>query len=144
LHFAEKQENLMVENERLSDKELLRFRNLLIAEKQKVLETKNEIMENIVGQATFDSIGENTRVHRKKSSGDLAAINYDRELNVGLAERQIKYLEQIDDALLRIADKTYGICQVTGKIIPTERLESVLTTKYSLEGKEKLKRDNLG
>jgi RNA polymerase-binding transcription factor DksA len=60
---------------------------------------------------------------------------------MSLSERQAKYLEQIDDALQRIADKTYGICQVTGEIIPTERLEAVLTTKYSIEGKERLKRE---
>jgi RNA polymerase-binding protein DksA len=127
-------------NERLSDEELLRFKNLLLAEKQKVLETRNDLLEQTIGLAVFDSIGENA--HYAMHLGDLASTTYDREFNMTLSERQSRYLEQIDDALQRISDKTYGVCQVTGKIIPTERLEAVLTTKYSVEGKEQLKREN--
>jgi len=132
----------MVEHGRLSDEELLRFKEMLLAERQKVLEARSGLLEQIIGQAVFDSIGDNS--HYATHPGDLASTNYDREFNMNLSERQTKYLEQIDDALRRISDKTYGVCQVTGKIIPTERLESVLTTKYSLEGKEQLKRENLG
>ena len=131
----------MVERERLSDEELLRFKGLLLAERQKVIEARSGLLEQIVGHAVFDSIGENSKY--STHPGDLASSNYDREFNMNLSERQTKYLEQIDDALQRIADRTYGVCQVTKKIIPTERLESVLTTKYSLEGKEQLKRENL-
>jgi len=132
----------MVAKERLSDEELLRFKSLLLAERQKVIEARNGLLEPIIGQAVFDSIGEISKY--SSHPGDLASTNYDREFNMNLSERQTKYLEQVDDALQRIADKTYGVCEVTGKIIPTERLESVLTTKYSLEGKEQLKRENLG
>lgn len=132
----------MAEHERLSDEELLRFKNLLLAEKQKVFEARNGLLEDTIGQAVFDSVGENS--HYSTHMSDMASTTYDREFNMSLAERQSKYLEQIDDALQRIADKTYGVCQVTGKIIPTERLETVLTAKYSAEGKEQLKRNNLG
>ncbi|MDR0304663.1 MAG: hypothetical protein LBH98_07870 [Chitinispirillales bacterium] len=128
-------------NERLSDDELLRFKKLLLEEKQKVLETRMDMLEQTIGQAVFDSVGEN--VHYSMHLGDLASTVYDREFNMSLSERQAKYLEQIDDALQRISDKSYGICQITGKIIPTERLEAVLTTKYSIEGKELLKKGNL-
>jgi RNA polymerase-binding protein DksA len=131
----------MMGNERLSDEELLRFRKLLFEERQKVLETRSNLLEQTIGQAVFDSIGENARY--ALHLGDLASTTYDREFNMSLSERQVKYLEQIDDALQRIADKTYGVCQVTGKIIPTERLEAVLTTKYSVEGKEQLKREKM-
>ena len=129
----------MTGTERLSDEELLRFKNLLLEEKQKVMETRSNLLEQTIGQAVFDSIGENA--HYAMHLGDLASTTYDREFNMSLSERQAKYLEQIDDALQRITDKTYGVCQVTGNIIPTERLEAVLTTKYSVEGKEKLKRE---
>ena len=132
----------MAAGERLSDEELLKFRSLLLEEKQKVIETRGSLLEQTVGQAVFDSTGENS--HYAQHLGDLASETYDREFNMNLSERQAKYLEQIDDALQRIADKTYGICQVTGQIIPVERLEAVLTTKYSVEGKEQLKRENLG
>ncbi|MCL2845369.1 MAG: molecular chaperone DnaK [Chitinivibrionia bacterium] len=127
---------------RLSDEELLRFRNLLLEEKQKVIEARSSLLEQTVGQAVFDSTGEIS--HYAMHLGDLASETYDREFNMSLSERQAKYLEQIDDALQRVADKTYGVCQVTGEVIPVERLEAVLTTKYSVEGKEQLKRNNLG
>jgi RNA polymerase-binding protein DksA len=129
----------MPEFERLSDEELLKFKKLLLEEKQKVMETRSNLLQQTIGQAVFDSIGEDA--HYTMHLGDLASATYDREFNMSLSERQSKYLEQIDDALQRIADKTYGVCQVTGNRIPTERLEAVLTTKYSVEGKEKLKRE---
>jgi RNA polymerase-binding protein DksA len=127
-------------NERLSDEELLKFKELLLEEKRKVSETRGTLLEQTIGQAVFDSVGENA--HYSTHMCDLASAVYDREFNMSLSERQAKYLEQIDDALQRISDKTYGICQITGKIIPAERLEAVLTTKYSVEGKELLKQEN--
>ena len=45
-----------------------------------------------------------------------------------------------DEALQRIADKTYGVCLVTGERIPLERLEEVPVAKYSVKGKELLER----
>jgi RNA polymerase-binding transcription factor DksA len=59
---------------------------------------------------------------------------------MGLAERQQKYLEQIDEALQRIEDGTYGICKVTGELIDVERLEEVPVAKYSVKGKELMER----
>jgi len=50
------------------------------------------------------------------------------------------HLEQLDDALQRVEDGVYGICVVTGKLIPKERLEVVLVAKQSVEGKELLKK----
>lgn len=72
--------------------------------------------------------------------GDTAALSYDREFSMGLTERAQKYLEQIDEALDRIHDGTYGICKVTNELIPLERLEEVPIAKYSVKGKEILSR----
>jgi DnaK suppressor protein len=49
--------------------------------------------------------------------------------------REKKYKEYLERALDRIADKTYGICKVTGKAIPKERLEAVPHTEISIEAK---------
>jgi DnaK suppressor protein len=59
---------------------------------------------------------------------------------MGLAERQQKYLEEIDEAIGRIQEGTYGICKVTGEPISVERLEEVPIAKYSVKGKELLER----
>jgi DnaK suppressor protein len=65
-----------------------------------------------------------------------ASLAYGREFSMGLAERQTKYLEQIDEALQRIEDGSYGICLVTGEPISVERLNEVPVAKYSVKGKE--------
>ena len=52
-----------------------------------------------------------------------------------LAARQKKFIEQLESALLRIENKTYGICRVTGKLIPKERLRAVPHTTQSMEAK---------
>ena len=71
---------------------------------------------------------------KNKVCGDMASIAYGREFSMGLAERQQKYLEQIDEAFERHIDNgTYGICPVTGNPIPEERLEEEPIAKYSVQ-----------
>ena len=54
-----------------------------------------------------------------------------------LAVRQRKFIDQLEAALIRIKNKTYGICRETGKIIPKERLRAVPHTTLSMEAKLK-------
>lgn len=58
-----------------------------------------------------------------------------------LAGRQKKFIEQLENALIRIENKTYGICRVTGKLIPKERLRAVPHTTQSIEAKLNQYRD---
>lgn len=58
-----------------------------------------------------------------------------------LAGRQKKFVEQLENALIRIENKTYGICRVTGKLIPKERLRAVPHTTQSIEAKINQYRD---
>jgi RNA polymerase-binding protein DksA len=122
----------------LTKKQLQHFKDRLLAEKQKVLEEMGELQQDNLKQSISDSAGENSRY--SYHLGDVASLSYGREFSMGLAERQQKYLEQIDDALARIEDGTYGICKVTGDPIDIERLEEVLVAKYSVKGKEILER----
>src|ERR1700753_3928627 len=81
------------------------------------------------------------------SNGDDAAIagktledgsaTYEKEHINQLAARQKKFIEQLEAALLRIQNKTYGICRSTGKLIPAERLRAVPHTTMSMEAKLK-------
>ncbi|MBD3239176.1 MAG: hypothetical protein GF331_01215 [Chitinivibrionales bacterium] len=120
----------------LSDKQIEHFRQKLLSEKQRVLEEMGEIASSTLKKSISDQSGENSRY--SYHLGDVASLSYGREFSMGLAERQQKYLEQIDDALQRIEDGTYGICKVTGELIPVERLEEVPIAKYSVRGKELL------
>ena len=122
----------------LTKEQLDYFKEKLLAEKQKVLEEMGELQQNNLKQSISDAAGENSRY--SYHLGDVASLSYGREFSMGLAERQQKYLEQIDAALARVEDGTYGICKVTGEPIDVERLEEVLVAKYSVKGKEILER----
>ena len=61
-----------------------------------------------------------------------------KEENSKLAARQQKFIKDLEAALIRIENKTYGICKVTGKLIPKERLRIVPHTTMTIEAKEML------
>jgi DnaK suppressor protein len=123
---------------KLSKKELEHFKEKLLAEKQRVLEEVGELQNTNLKQAISDQAGEVSRY--SYHLGDTASMFYDREFSMGLSERQGKYLEQIDEALERIEDGSYGICKVTEELISIERLEEVPVAKYSVKGKEILEK----
>ena len=58
-----------------------------------------------------------------------------KEENIKLAERQAKFIRNLNNALTRIENKTYGICRVTGKLIAKERLKLVPHATLSMEAK---------
>tara|TARA_B100001564_G_C20634521_1_gene669013 strand:+ start:1442 stop:1813 length:372 start_codon:yes stop_codon:yes gene_type:complete len=60
-----------------------------------------------------------------------------REETAALASRQEKFIMNLENALLRIKNKTYGICRVTGKLIPKERLRLVPHATLSIEAKQR-------
>lgn len=61
-----------------------------------------------------------------------------KEENSKLAARQQKFIKDLEAALIRIENKTYGVCKVTGKLIPKERLRIVPHTTMTIEAKEML------
>lgn len=123
---------------KLTKKQLDYFKEKLLSEKQKVLEEMDELQQSNLKQSISDSAGEISRY--SYHLGDVASLSYGREFSMGLAERQQKYLEQIDEALSRIEDGTYGICKITSELISVERLEEVPVAKYSVKGKEILEK----
>ncbi len=115
---------------RYSDAELEEFRGIILekrAEAQKNLDLLLQAMagsENDVNDTapTFKNLEEGSNVLSK-------------EENAKLAERQRKFIRDLDLALARIENKTYGICRVTGKLIPKERLRIVPHTTMTIEAK---------
>jgi DnaK suppressor protein len=125
-------------NKKLTKKQLEHFKEKLYEERKRVLEEMDELQQTNLKQSISDASGENSRY--SYHLGDVASLSYGREFSMGLAERQQKYLEQVDEALQRIEDGTYGICKVTGETIAIERLEEVPVAKYSVKGKEIMER----
>jgi len=64
---------------------------------------------------------------------DAATDSFDRDLALGLASFEQEGLYEIDAALKRLEDGTYGVCELTGKPIPWERLEAIPWARFSLE-----------
>jgi DnaK suppressor protein len=123
------------------------------AEKIKTKYSDSELTEFsalITGKITaaraelYDLAGSLSSVH---SNGDEAAIagktledgsaTFEKEQINQLAARQKKFIEQLEAALMRIENKTYGICRSTGKLIPKERLRAVPHTTQCMEAKLK-------
>ena len=64
---------------------------------------------------------------------DIGTDTYDQDFMLGLAETERARLREIDEALRRIEDRTYGVCQMTGKPIPKARLIAKPWAKYTIE-----------
>jgi RNA polymerase-binding transcription factor DksA len=71
---------------------------------------------------------------------DAATDSFDRDLLLGLASFEQEGLYEIEAALKRIEDGTYGICELTGKPIGWERLQAIPWTRFSLEAENQLER----
>ncbi len=116
---------------RYSDKELEEFREIInekLANARKELATLQAQMTAANEHGTDDTAS--TFKILEDGSDSLA-----KEEAGQLASRQKKFIEQLENALVRIENKTYGICRVTGKLIPKERLRAVPHTTQSIEAK---------
>lgn len=118
------------EKVRYSDEDLQEFKDLIlqkIADAEKNLALLKSAVAGNPNEAndtapTFKSLDEGSNVLAKEENAQLAA-------------RQQKYIRDLKAALIRIENKTYGVCRITGKLIPKERLRIVPHATTSVEGK---------
>jgi len=75
-----------------------------------------------------------------KTVEDDGASQLSKEEASQMAQRQYKFIQNLEQALVRIENKSYGICRVTGKLIPKERLRLVPHATLTVEAKEMLAR----
>ncbi len=104
-----------------SDEELQEFKEIILAK----LEDARKDLE-ILTEAFSNSGGEdiNDTSHSFKILEEGSQV-LSKEENSALAMRQAKFIKSLENALIRIQNKTYGICRVTGELIPKERLRVV-------------------
>jgi RNA polymerase-binding protein DksA len=98
------------------------FRDLLLDERKRVQSALDNIHEENSGTLTDES-GEEAAYDNHLA--DTATITYERELDYTLEDNEERLLEEIDAALKRIEEGTYGICSNRGEQIPVERLEAL-------------------
>ena len=121
----------MSEKTRYSDVELAEFKELILdklAKAQKDYELLRNGITNLDGNDVMDT----SPTFKVLEEG---AATLSKEESGRLAQRQMKFIQHLQAALVRIENKTYGICRETGKLIPKERLRAVPHATLSIEAK---------
>lgn len=128
----------LTEKNRYSDVELSEFKAII---EEKLTQAKAEydtLREVVVNNGTNDI--EDTSPSFKTVEDD-GANQRSKEEASQLAQRQYKFIKNLEAALARIENKTYGVCRVTGKLIPKERLMRVPHATLTVEAKEQLAKE---
>lgn len=122
----------MAEKTRYSDAELEEFRAIILEKlntAQKNYEQLRASMMNVDG----NDVGDTSPTYKILEEG---ANTLSKEETNRLAQRELKFIQGLQAALVRIENKTYGICRETGKLIPAERLRAVPHATLSIEAKQ--------
>lgn len=120
---------------RYSDEELEEFRSIINEMLDKARKEYNTLRRVIMHSGSNDI--EDTTPSFKTVEDD-GAYQLSKEEASQLAQRQYKFIQNLEAALVRIENKTYGICRETGKLIPKERLRLVPHATLTVEAKEML------
>ena len=123
------------EKTRYSDEELAEFKSIILDMLEKAKQEYNTLRKVVMNNGNNDI--EDTTPSFKTVEDD-GAMQLSREEASQLAQRQYKFIQNLEAALVRIENKTYGICRETGKLIPKERLRLVPHATLTVEAKEML------
>lgn len=123
----------MMENEktRYSDEELEEFRQIILKKLEKA-QKDYEMLRDDVTNLKGNDVSDTAPTFKVLEEG---AATLNKEESGQLAQRQMKFIQHLKAALVRIENKTYGVCRETGKLIPKERLRAVPHATLSIEAK---------
>jgi DnaK suppressor protein len=120
-----------VEQKRYSEKELAQFRKVIM-NKMEIAKVNRAHLKNTFSRADDHGTEDTSPAFGMMDNGN--DVDGKEEI-AQLALRQDKFIRDLQLALIRIQNKTYGICRVTGELIPKQRLLSVPHTTLSIEAK---------
>jgi RNA polymerase-binding transcription factor DksA len=126
----------MEKRTRYSDEELEEFRQIINERLKTAREDYDQTMRVLSGQDTND-VEDTSPTYKALEEGSTAQT---KEELVTMAQRQQKFINGLEAALMRIKNKTYGIDRITGELIPKERLRAVPHATLSVESKNARKR----
>ena len=118
-------------SKRYSDKDLADFKTLIL---DKITSAKRDLkrLRDSITQGAGNGTNDTYSAFKAFEEG---SETLSKESNSILAQRQEKFIRDLNNALIRIENKTYGICRVTGKLINKERLKLVPHATLSIEAK---------
>lgn len=120
------------EKTRYSDEELAEFKELILQKLDKARKDY-EILKAAITHSESNDTEDTSPTFKVLEEG---ASTLSKEESGKLALRQQKFIKHLEAALIRIENKSYGICRETGKLIPKERLMAVPHATLSIEAKE--------
>jgi RNA polymerase-binding transcription factor DksA len=116
---------------RYSDEELKEFKELIL-EKLKIAQGDYEMYKTSLTQSDGNDTQDTSPTFKVLEEG---AATLSKEEAGKLAQRQLKFIQHLQAALIRVENKTYGICRETGKLIPKERLRAVPHATLCMDAK---------
>lgn len=119
----------------MNKREAKKFQKLLIAERERLTKGIRQIEEDALSQSAGDKSADFS------SYAEVGTDNFERETALRLAGSEAEMVQEIDDALQRIEDGKYGVCEGTGEDIPKARLEVYPWARYCVAYQEQLERD---
>ena len=123
----------MAERLRYSDEDLQEFKTLIQEKLDKAMR-EFENLRAVVMNNDGNGVQDTSPTFKVLEEG---AGTRDKEEAACMAERQRKFIRHLQAALVRIENKTYGVCRVTGQLIPKDRLRAVPHATTTVEAKEK-------
>ena len=126
----------MAEKTRYSDAELEEFRAIILEKLELAKRDYENLKASLMNKDNDDQDTSPTYKVLEEGANTLA-----KEETMRLAQRQMKFINDLQAALVRIENKTYDICRVTGNLIPAERLRAVPHATMSIEAKQASKKN---
>ena len=122
----------MTEKKRYSDEELEEFKQIILSKLELAKRDYQQMMDTLSNKNGND-VDDTMPTYKILEEGSMMQT---KEELTTMAARQQKFIQALQAALVRIENKTYGICRVTGKLIPKERLRAVPHATLSIEAKQ--------
>ena len=122
---------------RYSDEELQEFKAIILEMLEKAKE-EYKTLRDVVTHASSNDVEDTSPTFKIMEEGATALS---QEEAGALAQRQYKFIQNLEAALIRIENKTYGVCRMTGKLIPKERLRLVPHATLTVEAKEMMNKN---
>lgn len=122
----------MAEKTRYTDEELAEFKQIILDKLELARRDYQQMMDTLTNRSGND-VDDTMPTYKVLEEGSMTQT---KEELTTMAARQQKFIQDLQAALIRIENKTYGICRVTGKLIPKERLRAVPHATLTIEAKQ--------
>lgn len=120
---------------KLSKKDLSDFKKIILSRKEEILEGIKHISEDTLKKSQKDAAGDISGYTYHMA--DVATDTYDREFSLGIASNEREVLFELDDALKKIEEGTFGVCEDCKSLIARTRLKAVPYARLCVKCQEK-------